>query len=164
MAGRRGQADVVGGCLAQGAPRALGTTGTVGPVRPGVEPVRRQHWKGWGGVAALATGVPSGTEAEGEREDTCGPELCGDQPSPPPLLGGVPVVDSKGALEHREPGALVRDVTFDADRSQIRTAAVPQVMAVLRNLTAPWCARRATPTWPPLCAATPVTYLKPSLS
>ena len=29
----------------------------------------------------------------------------------------------------------VRDVTFDEDRSQIRTAAAPQVMAALRNLT-----------------------------
>ena len=29
----------------------------------------------------------------------------------------------------------VRDVTFDEDRSQIRTASAPQVMAALRNLT-----------------------------
>ncbi len=29
----------------------------------------------------------------------------------------------------------VRDVTFDEDRSQVRTAAAPQVMAALRNLT-----------------------------
>ena len=29
----------------------------------------------------------------------------------------------------------VRDVTFDEDRSQIRTASAPQLMAALRNLT-----------------------------
>lgn len=29
----------------------------------------------------------------------------------------------------------VRDVTFDEDRSQVRTGAVPQVLAALRNLT-----------------------------
>jgi hypothetical protein len=28
----------------------------------------------------------------------------------------------------------VRDVTFDEDRSQVRTGAAPQVMATLRNL------------------------------
>jgi hypothetical protein len=38
------------------------------------------------------------------------------------------------ALAHREPTALVRDVTFDEDRSTIRTATGPQVMAALRNL------------------------------
>ena len=30
---------------------------------------------------------------------------------------------------------VIRDVTFDEDRSQVRTAAAPQVMAALRNLT-----------------------------
>ena len=29
----------------------------------------------------------------------------------------------------------VRDVTFDEDRSQVRTGSAPQVMAALRNLT-----------------------------
>jgi hypothetical protein len=29
----------------------------------------------------------------------------------------------------------VRDVTFDEDRSQVRTGAIPQVMAALRNTT-----------------------------
>ena len=29
----------------------------------------------------------------------------------------------------------VRDVTFDEDRSQVRTGSAPQIMAALRNLT-----------------------------
>ena len=36
-------------------------------------------------------------------------------------------------IENRVP--WVRDVTFDEDRSQVRTGSAPQVMAALRNLT-----------------------------
>ncbi|MEV5692542.1 hypothetical protein [Micromonospora globbae] len=36
-------------------------------------------------------------------------------------------------LEHREQNHWVRDVTYDEDRSQIRTGTGPQVMAALRN-------------------------------
>ena len=45
-----------------------------------------------------------------------------------------------GTLGHREPSALVRDVTFDEDRShdedrsQVRTGCAPQIMAALRNV------------------------------
>ena len=45
------------------------------------------------------------------------------------VLGGV----RKLPIENRV--HWVRDVTFDEDRSQIRTASAPQVMAALRNLT-----------------------------
>ena len=40
----------------------------------------------------------------------------------------------------------VRDVTFDEDRSQVRTGSAPQVMAALRNLTTTWCVGRAIAT------------------
>ena len=44
------------------------------------------------------------------------------------IVGSLP-----WALGHLEPRPL-RDVTFDEDRSQVRTGAAPQVMAALRNL------------------------------
>ena len=50
----------------------------------------------------------------------------------------------------------VRDVDYDEDRSQVRTASGPRVMAALRNLAltilAGW---PAMPASPPPCATTP---------
>jgi predicted transposase YbfD/YdcC len=37
-----------------------------------------------------------------------------------------------GGIENREPH--VRDVTFDEDRSQVRTGSSPQIMAAMRNI------------------------------
>ena len=37
-------------------------------------------------------------------------------------------------LGHRRPPPLVRDIYFDEDRSQVRTASGPRIMASLRNL------------------------------
>ena len=48
----------------------------------------------------------------------------------------------------------VRDLDYDEDRSQIRTASAPRVMATLRNL-AITILRLATPASPPPCAIMP---------
>jgi hypothetical protein len=36
-------------------------------------------------------------------------------------------------LADREQGPLVREVAFDADRSQVRCGSIPQIMAAFRN-------------------------------
>ncbi len=41
---------------------------------------------------------------------------------------------SGGALGDRKPAALVRDVVFGEDLSQVRTGSAPQLLAALRNL------------------------------
>ena len=51
-------------------------------------------------------------------------------PSPSRLPPG-----SKGTGESRTSSTSVRDVIFDEDRHQLRTANGPQVLAALRNLT-----------------------------
>jgi hypothetical protein len=55
----------------------------------------------------------------------------------------------------------VRDVTFDEDRSTVRTGHGPQVMAALRNLASPRSASAAPPTSPPPYATTPATDSAP---
>ena len=141
MAGARGNADGVGGCLAQAAPRTLGAAGTVVLGRPGTERLRGQRRNGGEGMAAPATGMPGGAAADSERPGSGEGELPGDQSIPGRCRSGSSVADTPGPLAHRKPGALgnrvhwVRDVTFDEDRSQIRTGSAPQVMAALRNLT-----------------------------
>ena len=50
----------------------------------------------------------------------------------------------------------VRDLDFDEDRSQVRTAAGPQIMASLRvTWPSPSCGWPGTPASPPHCATTP---------
>jgi Transposase DDE domain len=56
----------------------------------------------------------------------------------------------------------VRDVTFDEDRSQVRTANGPQVMAACATSRSPPCAWPAGPTSPPACDTTPATRCCPS--
>ena len=52
----------------------------------------------------------------------------------------------------------VRDVTFDEDRSQVRTGAAPQVLAGLRNWSSAWYAGPGIPTWPlPYAATMPIS-------
>ena len=53
-------------------------------------------------------------------------------PPPPELSGCLKVSRGHWGIENRV--HWVRDVTFDEDRSQVRTGAAPQVMAGLRNL------------------------------
>ena len=55
IGGARGNAEGVGGCLAQAASRVPGAAGTVGPGRPGVEQLCGQRRNGGGRVAAPAT-------------------------------------------------------------------------------------------------------------
>ena len=57
---------------------------------------------------------------------SCSPE----QASPHDLLR---LVRGHWAIENRS--HWVRDVTFDEDRSQIRTGNAPRMMAILRNLS-----------------------------
>jgi len=56
---------------------------------------------------------------------SCGP----DRATPEQLLA---IVRGHWAIENRS--HWVRDVTFDEDRSQIRTKSAPRAMATLRNL------------------------------
>ena len=51
----------------------------------------------------------------------------------------------------------VRDVTYDEDRSQIRTGTGPQVMAALRNAAIGALRLPASPTSPPPTDTTPAT-------
>ena len=56
----------------------------------------------------------------------------------------------------------VRDVTFDEDRSQVRTGAAPQVMRPCATWSLPWCGVPGNPTWRRPCAATLPASRKPS--
>lgn len=49
-----------------------------------------------------------------------------------------------------------RDIDYDKDHSQIRTASAPQVMATLRTSPSRSCAWLAMPASPPRCAITPL--------
>ena len=80
-------------------------------------------------------GMPTGAAAAGERPGSGDGELCSDQSPANRCRGGASVTDSKGHWHIENRVHWVRDVTFDEDRSQIRAAAAPQVMAAFRNLT-----------------------------
>ena len=93
-----------------------------------------QRWDGRGSVAASATGVSARAPAGREGQET------GDVSY---AISSLPATDadarrllslSRGhwGIENRL--HWVRDVTFDEDRSQVRTGAAPQVLAGLRNL------------------------------
>ena len=107
----------------------------MGLVRPGVKRLRRQHWNGGGSLAAPETDVPGGAEADSERPIQV--EVSYAVTSLPPTVAGADrllrILREHWHIENRV--HWVRDVTFDEDRCQIRTASAPQVMAALRNLT-----------------------------
>ena len=52
----------------------------------------------------------------------------------------------------------VRDVTFDEDRSQVRTGSAPQIMAALRNWPSVCCDWLGKPISRPPCAAAPCIH------
>ena len=78
--------------------------------------------------------MPDRAAADGERTDPDNSQLCGDQCGP--AVGGAErllrVLRKHWDIENRV--HWVRDVTFDEDRSQVRTGNAPQVMAAFRNL------------------------------
>ena len=57
----------------------------------------------------------------------------------------------------------VRDVTFDEDRSQVRTGSAPQIMAALRNLTISMV-RLAGETNPPMADRHPPSLRRPPIT
>jgi hypothetical protein len=65
-------------------------------------------------------------------------------------------------IENRTPH--VRDVTFDEDRSQVRSGAAPQAFAACKNLALALLRRRGPPTSPKRSAPTPAARRLPSLS
>ena len=77
--------------------------------------------------------------------------------SPPATAAGaerlLKVSRGHWGIENR--GHWVRDVTFDEDRSQIRTGAAPQMMADLRNLVIALVRRAGHTNVAAPCAATP---------
>ncbi len=103
--------------------------------RPRAKWLRGQRWDGRGSVAASATGVSAR-----ERERVVKGKK---QVAVSYAISSLPATDadarrllslSRGhwGIENRL--HWVRDVTFDEDRSQVRTGAAPQVLAGLRNL------------------------------
>ena len=79
--------------------------------------------------------MPDRAAADGERTDTDNGELCGDQCGSCCWRGKAAAAGSQEALDIENRVHWVRDVTFDEDRSQVRTGNAPQVMAAFRNLT-----------------------------
>ena len=97
--------------------------------RPRAKWLRGQRWDGRGSVAASATGVSARAPAGREGQETGGCELCKKDADARRLLS---LSRGHWGIENRL--HWVRDVTFDEDRSQVRTGAAPQVLAGLRNL------------------------------
>ena len=82
------------------------------------------------------TGMLNGVRCPHQELHPSRTGLCRNQPAAPgsqPLKGSLALWRGHWGIEIRV--HWVRDVTFDEDRSQVRTGSAPQVMAARRNLT-----------------------------
>ena len=132
VAGERGNPDGVGGWTGEEASWTAGAAGTLGLVGPGVEWLCGEFGSGGGGNLRQVCRLERRRTVKGRSQVTVSYALT----SLPATAAGaerlLKVSRGHWGIENRV--HWVRDVTFDEDRSQVRTGAAPQVMAGLRNL------------------------------
>jgi hypothetical protein len=100
----------------------IGSAGTAGTAWPGVQQVAR--------VERLRLQLRRGREVKREREISYAiTSLAPAQAAAPRVLAAL---RGHWGIENR--AHWVRDVTFDEDRSQVRTGAAPEALAAFRNV------------------------------